>query len=82
MMTNQVVNGPEANPSVSSDVMSLPRSLNQLGKLDELGTLGRKIEVLVNYFPVLQFPQEGVVYRYTIEIRNKRCQTIRRNLRQ
>ncbi|CAF0788505.1 unnamed protein product [Adineta ricciae] len=82
MMTNQVMDGPEAKTSVSSDVMPVQRSLSRLAKSDELGTLGRKIEILVNYFPVLQFPQEGVVYRYTIEIRNKRCQIIRRNLRQ
>lgn len=74
MTTNHAIDGPESNTHVSS--------VNRIAKSDELGTLGRQIEVLVNYFPVLQFPQRGVVYRYTVEIRNKKCQTIRRNLRQ
>jgi hypothetical protein len=44
----------------------------QLHKLHESGTLGQAIQVIVTYFPVLQFPEGGLVYRYYIEIRNKR----------
>ncbi|CAF1302297.1 unnamed protein product [Adineta steineri] len=38
----------------------------------ELGTLGQQIKVLVNYFPVLQFPHKGLVYQYHFIVENKR----------
>ena len=38
----------------------------------EGGTIGEEIRVMVNYFPVLQYPQQGLVYEYHIEIRNSR----------
>jgi len=44
----------------------------RLHKPDELGTIGQQIKVMVNYFLVLQFPQEGFVYEYHIQMRNKR----------
>ncbi len=50
-------------------------------KPTELGTIGQSITVLVNYFPIHQFPQEGFVYQYDIEIRNKNDRLIRRDHR-
>jgi hypothetical protein len=50
-------------------------------KPDELGTLGEEIQVIVNYFPILQFPHTGLVYRYNIQIRNKKNFEIHRDRR-
>ena len=47
-------------------------SIIRTKKPDELGTLGEHIKVLVNYFPILQFPHKGLVYRYHIQIRNRK----------
>ncbi|CAF0807946.1 unnamed protein product [Rotaria sp. Silwood1] len=41
-------------------------------KPNELGTLGQQIQVIVNYFPILQFPHKGLVYKYHIQIRNRK----------
>jgi hypothetical protein len=48
--------------------MSKARALKPI----ELGKVGHEIEVMVNYFPVLQFPRQGLVYQYEIQINNKR----------
>ncbi|CAF3741586.1 unnamed protein product, partial [Adineta steineri] len=37
----------------------------------EPGTLGQPIKVIVNYFPVLQFPHKGLVYQYHFIAENK-----------
>ncbi|UJR09387.1 hypothetical protein I4U23_013630 [Adineta vaga] len=66
---------------LSPDISSSEKPIIRIQKSNELGILGKKIDVLVNYFPILQFPQHGVVYRYHIEIRNKKGEVIRRNLR-
>ncbi len=50
-------------------------------KPDELGTLGEEIQVIVNYFPILQFPHTGLVYQYNIQIRNKKNFEIHRDRR-
>jgi hypothetical protein len=50
-------------------------------KPDELGSLGQQIKVIVNYFPILQFPHKGLVYRYQIQIRNKKNFEIHRDRR-
>jgi hypothetical protein len=50
-------------------------------KPDELGTLGEHIKVLANYFPILQFPHKGLVYRYHIQIRNRKNFEIHRQRR-
>ena len=41
-------------------------------KPTELGKVGHEIEVMVNYFPILQFPRQGLVYQYDIKISDKR----------
>ena len=50
-------------------------------KPDELGTLGQQIRVIANYFPILQFPQRGLVYKYQIQIRNRKHLEIHRDRR-
>ncbi|CAF4340358.1 unnamed protein product [Rotaria sp. Silwood2] len=50
-------------------------------KPDELGTLGKQIQVIVNYFPILQFPHKYLVYKYHIQIRNKKDFEIHRERR-
>jgi hypothetical protein len=34
----------------------------------ELGTVGRELNLFVNYFPVRDFPKEGLVYQYHFDI--------------
>ena len=48
-------------------------------KPSEVGTIGEQITVLVNYFPVVKFPQEGIAYQYDIEIKNKNDRLVRRD---
>jgi hypothetical protein len=50
-------------------------------KPDELGSLGQQIQAIVNYFPILQFPHKGLVYKYHIQIRNKKNSEIHRDRR-
>ncbi|CAF1368534.1 unnamed protein product, partial [Adineta ricciae] len=50
-------------------------------KPDQLGTLGQQIDVATNYFPVLHFPQKGLVYKYHILIRNRKNLDIHRDRR-
>jgi hypothetical protein len=50
-------------------------------KPDELGILGDQIQVIANYFPILQYPHQGLVYRYHIQIRNRKNLEIHRDLR-
>ncbi len=50
-------------------------------KPDELGTLGEQIKVIANYFPILQFPHRGLVYKYQIQIRNLKNLEIHRERR-
>ncbi|CAF4484909.1 unnamed protein product, partial [Rotaria socialis] len=40
------------------------RSNTRPVKPDELGTIGQPIQVIANYFPILQYPRRGLVYRY------------------
>ncbi|CAF4410459.1 unnamed protein product, partial [Rotaria magnacalcarata] len=39
---------------------------------DEQNNVGDEIKVLVNYFPILDFPRSGLVYQYDIQINNKK----------
>ena len=48
-------------------------------KPDEIGELGEKIQVIANYFPLLQFPYRGLVYKYNIKINNKKNLEIHRD---
>jgi hypothetical protein len=50
-------------------------------KPDELGILGDQIQVIANYFPILQYPHQGLVYRYHIQIRNRKNLETHRDLR-
>ena len=50
-------------------------------KPDEIGELGEKIQVNANYFPLLQFPYKGLVYKYNIKINNKKNLEIHRDRR-
>jgi hypothetical protein len=50
-------------------------------KPDELGRLGQQIQIIVNYFPILQFPHRGLIYQYHIQIRNKKNFEISRERR-
>ena len=50
-------------------------------KPDELGALGNEIKVIANHFPILQFPQRGLVYKYQIQIRNRKDFEIHRERR-
>ncbi len=50
-------------------------------KPDELGILGEQIQVIANYFPILQFPHRGLVYKYQIQIRNRKNLEIHRERR-
>jgi len=56
-------------------------SINRPKKPDELGTLGEQIKVIANYFPILQYPHKGLVYKYHIQIRNKKNLEIHRERR-
>jgi hypothetical protein len=56
-------------------------SNNRPKKPDELGILGEHIQVLANYFPLLQFPYKGLVYKYQIQIRNRKDFEIHRDRR-
>ncbi len=55
--------------------------INRPKKPDELGTLGEQIKVIANYFPILQYPHKGLVYKYHIQIRNKKNSEIHRERR-
>ena len=57
------------------------QSLTRVSKPDELGKIGRQIEVIANYFRILQFPQHGLVYRYHIQMRDKRNEEMHRDRR-
>lgn len=50
-------------------------------KPDQLGTLGKQIQVIANFFPILRFPYRGLVYKYQIQIRNKKQLEIHRDRR-
>jgi len=50
-------------------------------KPDKLGILGEQIQLIANYYPVLQFPHKGLVYQYHIQIRNKKDFEIHRERR-
>jgi hypothetical protein len=50
-------------------------------KPDELGTLGQHIQVMANYFPILQFPHKGLVYRYQIQMQNRKNREVHRDRR-
>jgi hypothetical protein len=50
-------------------------------KPDELGILGDQIQVIANYFPILQYPHQGLVYRYHVQIRNRKNLETHRDLR-
>jgi hypothetical protein len=56
-------------------------SISRPKKPDELGTLGQQIQVIANYFPILQFPHKGLVYKYHIQIRNRKNFEIHRERR-
>jgi hypothetical protein len=47
----------------------------------EVGKIGDPITVIANYYPITQFPQEGIVYQYDIQIRNERDRLIPREYR-
>ena len=57
------------------------KSIIRPKKPDELGTLGQQIQVIANYFPILQFPHKGLVYKYHIQIRNRKNFEISRERR-
>ncbi|CAF1045850.1 unnamed protein product [Rotaria sordida] len=50
-------------------------------KSAESGTIGDPIEVMVNYFAIVQYPKQGLVYQYYIEIKNACGRLIQRNRR-
>ncbi|CAF1080758.1 unnamed protein product [Adineta steineri] len=50
-------------------------------KPHHLGDLGEQIRVIANYFPILKFPHKGLVYKYQIQIRNKKDLEIHRDRR-
>ncbi|CAF4203077.1 unnamed protein product, partial [Adineta steineri] len=50
-------------------------------KPHQLGDLGEQIRVIANYFPILKFPHKGLVYKYQIQIRNKKDLEIHRDRR-
>ncbi len=56
-------------------------SISRPKKPDELGTLGQQIQVIANYFPILQYPHKGLVYQYHIHICNRKNLEIRRQHR-
>ncbi|CAF1158155.1 unnamed protein product, partial [Didymodactylos carnosus] len=39
-------------------------------KPKEPGKLGQAIEVMVNYYPVTQYPKKGIVYQYHVDIKS------------
>ena len=57
------------------------RSNTRPTKPDDLGTIGTQIQVIANYFPITQFPHQGLVYRHHIQIRNKKNFEIHRDRR-
>jgi hypothetical protein len=57
------------------------KSISRPKKPDELGTLGQQVQVIANYFPILQFPHKGFVYKYHIQIRNRKKFEIPRDRR-
>ena len=50
-------------------------------KPQELGTLGRYIQVIVNYFPVSTFPRNGLAYKYQIKVYDRKNLEIHRDRR-
>ncbi len=56
-------------------------SISRPKKPDELGTLGQQIQVIANYFPILQYPHKGLVYQYHIKIHNRKSLEIHRERR-
>lgn len=57
------------------------QSKTRPSKPSEPGTIGEPITVQANYFPIIEFPQEGFVYQYDIEIKNKKDRLIQRDHR-
>jgi len=67
--------------SVSDLSIDQFKSNDRPSKPLEVGKIGDPITVIVNYFPIAQFPQEGIVYHYDMQIRNKRNRLIQREYR-
>jgi hypothetical protein len=55
------------------------KSKTRPSKPSELGIIGQPIIVRANYFPIAEFPQEGIVYQYDIKIKDKKDRLIRRD---
>jgi len=78
ILSRREVQIPDPHWNVSDLSFDQFMSDDRPSKPTELGIIGNQITVSVNYFPVHQFPQEGLVYQYDLEIRNKRGRLIRR----
>lgn len=58
------------------EVGSAARPCTPPAKPSAIETLGEPITVRTNFFPIIRFPQRGIVHQYDIEIRNKKGQII------
>ena len=62
---------PDSYWSLSDLTASQFKSNARPTKPIELGIIGQQIEVKVNYFPIVQFPETGYAYQYHIRMENK-----------
>jgi len=53
----------------------------RLYKPDELGTVGEVVTLLANYFQIFKFPHRGLVYKYQIQIKDRKDREIHRDRR-
>lgn len=77
----QQIEVPDPYWIVSDLSMEKFQSNDRPPKPTDLGTIGQPISIFVNYFPIRRIPQEGFIYQYDIEIRNKRDREIGRDRR-
>ena len=50
-------------------------------KPDELGTVGKVVTLLATYFQIFKFPHRGLVYKYQIQIKDRKDREIHRDRR-
>ena len=67
---------PDPHWTISDLTIDQFKTNERPSKPTELGTSGEPITVIANCFPVVQFPQEGLIYQYDMQIWNKKNRLI------
>ncbi|CAF2600413.1 unnamed protein product [Rotaria sp. Silwood2] len=62
---------PDPGATISDLTIGQFKSNDRPTKPNELGKIGNHIKVMVNYFPIVEFPHSGLVYQYDIQIKSK-----------